>query len=55
MYQAEWMVESGKTSEDWDNLSISDVKLIMAYLSARRQGIKNMISEVMGDMFGKRK
>ena len=52
MYKAEWMVMTGKTSEDWDNLPLSDVKLIMVYLSAKRQAQKNDLLEVMGTLYG---
>lgn len=46
------MVMTGKTSEDWDNLPLSDVKLIMVYLSAKRQAQKNDLLEVMGTLYG---
>lgn len=55
MFMAEWMVESGKTSEDWYNLPIADNKLIMAYLSVKHRRTKNIISMALGEVFGAKK
>ena len=49
------MVETGKSSEDWDDLPISDTKLIMAYLSARREASKNDQIQIMEALFGGKK
>lgn len=47
---AEWMVESGKTSEDWNNLPISDIKLICAFLSVRKVRDAKIAGAVIGGM-----
>ena len=46
------MLESGKTSNDWANLPISDTKLISAFLSARQVRDANLIAMTIGGIFG---
>ncbi len=52
MYKAEWMVQSGKTSEDFDNLPISDVKLICSYLAVKNRRTKNLFSAAIMEALG---
>lgn len=48
---AEWMLYTGKTSDDWYNMPIGDVKLLTAHIISRRIGMKRDLGEVIGRLF----
>lgn len=52
MCMAEWMLYTGKTSDDWYNMPIGDVKLLTMHIISRRNGMKRDLGEVIGRLFG---
>lgn len=52
---AEWMLSTGKTSEDWHNLPVGDVKLLTIHILGKRQAMKADMKEIIGGMFSGRK
>lgn len=52
MCMAEWMLSTGKTSEDWYNLPVGDVKLLTIHILGKRQIMKADLKEIIGGVFG---
>lgn len=53
--KAEWMMNGGKTSRDWDELPLSDVKLLTVdYYAKEERRLKVMASAFNQAMFGKK-
>lgn len=54
--KAQWMMNGGKTSKDWDELPLSDVKLLTVdYYAKEERTMKIMASAVNEALFGKKK
>lgn len=54
--KAEWMMNGGKSSEDWDNLSLQDVKLLTVdYYAKEERRMKVLTSAFNQALFGKKK
>lgn len=54
--KAEWMMNGGKTSEDWNRLSISDVKLLTIDHYAKEERLMKIIAHgVNKGLFGDKK
>ena len=54
--KAEWMMNGGKTSEDWNKLSIQDVKLLTVdYYAKEERQMKVMAHAVNKALFADRK
>lgn len=54
--KAEWMLNGGKTSDDWNSLSVSDIKLLTVDYYAKEERRMRVLSNAFGEaMFGKKK
>ena len=54
--KAEWMMNGGKSSQDWDNLSVQDVKLLTVdYYAKEERRMKVLASAFNQALFGKNK
>jgi len=54
--KAEWMMNGGKSSEDWNKLSIQDVKLLTVdYYAKEERRMKVLASAFNQALFGKKK
>lgn len=54
--KAQWMMNGGKSSEDWDKLTLSDVKLLTIDHYAKEERQLKLISAAVNQaMFGKKK
>ena len=54
--KAEWMMNGGKTSDDWDELTLSDIKLLTVdYYAKEERRMKVMASAFNEALFGKKK
>lgn len=54
--KAEWMMNGGRSSYDWDELSISDVKLLTIYYMARDEmNYNRQVNSVREGVYAKRK
>ena len=53
--KAEWMMNGGKTSEDWDALPLSDIKLLTVdYYAKEERRMRIMANAFNEAMFGKK-
>lgn len=55
MCMAEWMLYTGKTSDDWYNMPVRDIKLLTIHIMSRRNAMKQDMADVIGGLFGGRK
>ena len=53
--KAQWMLNGGKSSEDWDKLSLQDVKLLIVdYYAKEERQMKVLASAMNQAFFGKK-
>jgi len=54
--KAQWMMNGGKTSEDWDNMTVQDMKLLIVdYYAKEERASKMMVGALKEALFGKKK
>lgn len=52
MCMAEWMLYTGRTSDDWYNLPTRDVNLLKLHIISRRWGRKKDLEDLIRGVFG---
>ena len=54
--KAEWMMNGGKSSKDWDELSVSDVKLLTVDHYAKEERAMRIMTDAFKEaLFGRKK
>lgn len=55
MARAEWMLNTGKTSYEWNELPLSDVQLLVAHYSYKRESFSRDVANGVALAFSKAK
>ena len=54
MAQADWMLNTGKTSYEWNELPVSDVQLLVAHYVYKREAFSRDVASGVAQAFTKK-
>lgn len=55
MAQADWMLHTGRTSYEWNEMPISDIQLLVAHYAYKRESFSRDVANGVGLAFSKKK